>query len=90
MKLRPLDGLLSVRTFSDAFIGLFMGYALCIVLGGLRNWYFHPLSRYPGPKWAAFSTWWKANLEVFQGKNLAEELVKLHAVYGEFMLCIVR
>lgn len=51
-------------------------------LAGIYNVYFHPLARFPGPKWAAFSLWWKVNLELLQGQNLHEKLVQLHSIYG--------
>jgi hypothetical protein len=54
-----------------------------VTTNGIYNWYFHPLSKFPGPKWAAFSVWWKVNLELIQGKNLVDELFKLHDTYGE-------
>ncbi|KAI0084581.1 cytochrome P450 [Irpex rosettiformis] len=50
---------------------------------GVYNLYFHPLAGFPGPRWAAFSPWWKTNLEAFQGRNLTEELFKLHEIYGD-------
>ncbi len=53
------------------------------IASGLYNLYFHPLAKFPGPRWAAFSTWWKTNLEVVQGLNLSEELFKLHEIYGK-------
>lgn len=59
-----------------------LAYLIYSVANGLYNWYFHPLSKFPGPRWAAFSTWWKTNLEVFQGRNMVEELFRLHKIYG--------
>lgn len=67
-----------------------IAYALWTITNGVYNLYWHPLAKFPGPRWAAFSTWWKANLEIFQGKSLVEELFKLHGVYGEsvrFLSC---
>lgn len=62
-----------------------LAYATWTITSGIYNWYFHPLSKFPGPKWAAFGVWWKVNLELLQGKNLVEELFKLHDRYGELV-----
>ncbi|KAI0084580.1 cytochrome P450 [Irpex rosettiformis] len=58
-------------------------YAAWMVAKGVYNWYFHPLAKFPGPRWASFSPWWKINLEVLQGRNLTDELFRLHAMYGD-------
>ena len=50
---------------------------------GVYNLYLHPLAKFPGPRWAAFSPWWKTKLEAFQGRNLTDELFRLHEKYGE-------
>jgi len=60
-----------------------LAYVLWTVTNGIYNLCLHPLAKFPGPRWAAFSRWWMTNLEIFQGKNLAEELVTLHATYGD-------
>ncbi|KAK7606515.1 cytochrome P450 monooxygenase-like protein [Phyllosticta paracitricarpa] len=45
--------------------------------------YFHPLARFPGPKLAAATRYWKAWVECFQAKSFVHELKKLHARYGK-------
>lgn len=60
-----------------------VAYVVWTIVKGIYNVYLHPLATFPGPKWAAFSIWWKINLEIFQGKNLVEELHKLHGIYGK-------
>ncbi|KAK7510590.1 cytochrome P450 monooxygenase-like protein [Phyllosticta citriasiana] len=47
------------------------------------NIYFHPLARFPGPKLAAATRYWKAWVECFQAKSFVHELEKLHARYGK-------
>lgn len=46
------------------------------------NVYFHPLSRFPGPKMAAATVWWKIHLELVKQESLALRLWELHAQYG--------
>ncbi|KAL2681747.1 cytochrome P450 monooxygenase-like protein [Phyllosticta citricarpa] len=50
--------------------------------------YFHPLARFPGPKLAAATRYWKVWVECFQAKSFVHELKKLHARYGKVLhLC---
>ncbi|KAI0694060.1 cytochrome P450 [Cytidiella melzeri] len=74
-----LSTLLTWQTLTTAALA----YVIWTVANGVYNWYFHPLAKFPGPRWAAFTTWWKTNLEVFEGRNQTDELFKLHAIYGD-------
>lgn len=58
-----------------------LGY---LVITGCYNLYLHPLAGFPGPRWAAFTSWWKVVLEVFQERSLVEQLVQLHEIYGQY------
>ncbi|KAK8228037.1 cytochrome P450 monooxygenase-like protein [Phyllosticta capitalensis] len=49
----------------------------------MYNIYFHPLARFPGPRAAAATRYWKAWVECFQEKSFCHELEKLHARYGK-------
>ncbi|KAK7532076.1 cytochrome P450 monooxygenase-like protein [Phyllosticta citribraziliensis] len=49
----------------------------------LYNVYFHPLARFPGPRLAAATRYWKAWVECVQEKSFTHELEKLHARYGK-------
>ena len=44
---------------------------LCVVVQAIYNIYFHPLSKFPGPKLAAASSWWLVYLEVIKEKSLS-------------------
>ena len=44
--------------------------------------FFHPLSRYPGPRLAGVTVWWKVYIELVKQESLAHKLIKLHARYG--------
>ena len=46
------------------------------------NLFLHPLSKFPGPKLAAATSWWQTYLEIVQGKSLSLTLLDLHAKYG--------
>ncbi len=48
----------------------------------LYNLYFHPLSRFPGPKLAACSRLWLAYRELIRGESLGDLRVELHRQYG--------
>lgn len=57
---------------------------IVVYLAGLAvyNLYFHPLAKYPGPRWAAVTRFWMIYLEVVQGESLGTKLFDLHALYG--------
>ncbi|CAG7999015.1 unnamed protein product [Penicillium olsonii] len=48
----------------------------------IKNVYFHPLSRFPGPMPAAAGSWWNMIHELLAGKGLSDLLPELHAKYG--------
>lgn len=79
MFVESLSLLFSLQVFTASAVA----YAVWTLTIGLYNVSLHPLAKYPGPRWAGFSVWWKINLEIFQGKNLVEELFKLHEIYGK-------
>ena len=57
---------------------------LSAVCKAVYNIYFHPLSRYPGPRLASATLWWQTWIEVITGQSLSLKLVELHDIYGAF------
>ena len=59
-------------------------YTIFIVVEGIRRVWFHPLSRYPGPRLAALTLWWQCYYDVFLngGGQLLAHLEPLHEKYG--------
>ncbi len=47
------------------------------------NLFVHPLKKFPGPRAAAASTWWKAYVECFKQESQIHAIMKLHEKYGE-------
>lgn len=58
-----------------------LSYALIRVI---YNFYFHPLSRFPGPRGAACTKWWLAYWELGRGVSLSTLREELHKKYGTF------
>ncbi len=56
-------------------------YALTRVI---YNVYFHPLSRFPGPRGAACTKWWLAYMQLGRGVSLSTLRTELHQKYGTF------
>lgn len=52
------------------------------------NVYFHPLSRFPGPKLAVASLWWQTYLDLWKKDSLSLKLVELHATYGNLLVLL--
>lgn len=44
--------------------------------------YFHPLSRFPGPKIAAATQWYEIYYDIFQKGQYIWELERMHDQYG--------
>ena len=61
-------------------ISFFVAYTLAIAVNDV---WFHPLSRFPGPSFAKVTRYWKAYVEVIQGRSFCHVLKELHAQYGE-------
>ena len=55
------------------------------------NVYKHPLARFPGPRAAAATTWWKTWVEAIRKRSFATVLAQLHQKYGAFVpfLCLL-
>ena len=70
-------------TFGSALVGVtFVFYQVILVIYRL---FFHPLSRFPGPKPAATSYWWEWVQDTFAARggeymNLVE---RMHDQYGK-------
>ena len=59
-----------------------IGWVSLSIYKVVRNLYFHPLSRFPGPKAAAATILWKAYVECIQNKSFCHVLEGLHVKYG--------
>ncbi|KZF24030.1 cytochrome P450 [Xylona heveae TC161] len=59
-----------------------LSIALCPII---YNVFFHPLRRFPGPRMAGATSWWKAYKEVFQQETLAQLLFDLHRKHGDIV-----
>ena len=65
--------------------GVFTTAAGSLLYGLVRviyNVYFHPLSRFPGPRSAACTGWWLAYMELVRGVSLSTLRAQLHRKYG--------
>jgi hypothetical protein len=68
------------KVISITAVGL-LSYAFVRVI---HNVYFHPLSRFPGPRGAACTKWWLAYKQLGRGVSLSTLRVELHQKYGTF------
>ena len=56
----------------------------------IYNVFFHPLSRFPGPRGAACTRWWLAYMELVRGVSLSTLRVELHQQYGTVLGNVAR
>ena len=77
---------MEVHSFLPSFqLGAFTTLAGSLVYALVRviyNVYFHPLSRFPGPRGAACTGWWLAYMELGRGVSLSTLRTELHRKYG--------
>jgi hypothetical protein len=59
-----------------------VGSLLYALVRVIYNIYFHPLSRFPGPRGAACTGWWLAYMELGRGVSLSTLRAQLHQKYG--------
>jgi len=71
-------------TFREIVLAIVAVYTISIVVQGIRRVWFHPLSKYPGPRLAALTLWWQCYYDVFLngGGQLLAQLKPLHEKYG--------
>ncbi len=61
-----------------------VGLLLYTLARAIYNVYFHPLSRFPGPRGAACTKWWLAYMQLGRGISLSSLRTELHQKYGNF------
>lgn len=55
----------------------------------IYNLFFHPISRFPGPRGAACTNWWLVYMQLGRGISLSTLRVDLHKKYGAFPLVLL-
>ena len=58
-------------------------FLLTRITEGIYNIFFHPLSKFPGPKAAALSEWFQTYHEVIRHHSMVDIFADLHSKYGE-------
>ena len=61
---------------------LVVGYIFYLVALVVYRLYFHPLARFPGPKYAAISRWHEFYYEVVKQGQYTFKIQELHKQYG--------
>lgn len=64
-------------------------WTLGTIAMSVYNLYFHPLAKFPGPKFAAASSWWQVWIENITQQSLSLKLVELHEQYGSSDIILV-
>ena len=68
--------------FQQGVLMTAVGLLLYALIGATYNIFFHPLSRFPGPRGAACTRWWLAYMELGRGVSLSTLRADLHQKYG--------
>ena len=67
----------------------FAAYVLYLFARAVYRLYLHPLSKFPGPRTAAITTWYEAYYEVVLKGQYSRQITKLHEKYGR-MVSVLR
>lgn len=70
-------------SFTQIVVGATLAWLAYSTASGIYNIYFHPLARYPGPRWAVATKWWKVYVEVYKRESIVDKLFDLHKIYGK-------
>jgi hypothetical protein len=69
-------------SLQQGFFTTAVGLLIYSLVRIIYNVYFHPLSRFPGPRGAACTRWWLAYMELGRGISLSTLREELHQKYG--------
>ncbi len=72
----------SLPSFQQGSLITVVGLLLYTLARVTYNVFFHPLSRFPGPRGAACTRWWLAYMQLGRGVSLSTLRTELHQKYG--------
>lgn len=58
--------------------------AAALIGNAIYRLYFHPLSKFPGPRLAALTTWYEGYYDIVHRGRYLWEMEKMHKAYGEW------
>jgi hypothetical protein len=70
----------------DYWILSIVGLAVWLATIAAYRVFFHPLSKFPGPKLATLTTWYEAYYDVGRQGRYIFEVEKMHKIYGALNL----
>lgn len=68
---------------SHPVTALAVGYLIYVIGLVVYRLYFHPLAKFPGPKYAAISRWHEFYYEVVKKGQFTFKVQELHKKYGQ-------
>ena len=66
--------------------GLVFGIVIYCIAKAACNFYFHPLANFPGPWWAAVSSFPEFYYDVIEGGRYFSVVADMHEKYGKYKL----
>jgi hypothetical protein len=78
---------MTLQDYHSLAVGVPVGIVLYISCGIIYRLYFHPLSKFPGPKLAAITHLYEFYYNLVQGGMFIWEVDNMHKKYGT---CVIR
>ncbi|KAF2235666.1 cytochrome P450 monooxygenase-like protein [Viridothelium virens] len=75
----------SVQTTTAVFLLVLISWISWFTYNAIYNAYLHPLARFPGPRTAAVTRYWKAFVECIQNRSFCHVLEELHKEHGDVL-----
>jgi hypothetical protein len=84
-----MDAYSLLPSFQQGVVVTAVGSLSYVLVRVIYNVFFHPLSRFPGPRGAACTRWWLAYMELGKGVSLSTLRAELHQKYGTLRFPLV-
>ena len=81
---------LALNSTRSSIVSLIIATSLVAFVGAIvHRIYFHPLSKFPGPKLAALTVWYESYWDIIKRGQYTFEIGRMHEKYGKELLFVV-
>lgn len=86
----PFSSALALNLTCSSIVSLFIATSFVAFVGAIvHRLYFHPLSKFPGPKLAALTEWYESYWDIIKHGQYTFEIGRMHEKYGKELVSVV-